>query len=73
MTNSSKLKKLILAASFLVMFLSLASTLKAEIKVVTTIQPLHSLIANVMDGTGDLKLILAVSYTHLTLPTIYSV
>ena len=36
---------------------------RAELKVVTTIKPLHSLISNVMDGIGP------VSYTHLTLPT----
>ena len=33
-------------------------TAKAEIKVVTTIKPLHSLISNVMDGVGDPALII---------------
>tara|TARA_A100001011_G_scaffold130006_1_gene137043 strand:- start:544 stop:1527 length:984 start_codon:yes stop_codon:yes gene_type:complete len=58
MINSSKLKKYIIAIFFSVTFFYSASALKAEIKVVTTIQPLHSLVANVMDGSGDLGLIL---------------
>ena len=33
-------------------------TAKAEIKVVTTIKPLHSLISNVMDGVGEPSLII---------------
>ncbi|MFL2782889.1 MAG: metal ABC transporter solute-binding protein, Zn/Mn family [Rhodospirillales bacterium] len=58
MINTSKLKKYIIAIFFSVTFFYSASALKAEIKVVTTIQPLHSLVANVMDGSGDLGLIL---------------
>ena len=58
MINSSKLKKYIIAIFFSVTFFYSNSALKAEIKVVTTIQPLHSLVANVMDGSGDLGLIL---------------
>ena len=34
------------------------SPIRAEIKVVTTIKPLHSLIANVMDGVGEPSLII---------------
>ena len=34
------------------------SPVRAEIKVVTTIKPLHSLIANVMDGVGEPSLII---------------
>ena len=33
------------------LFLSLSA--KADIKVVTTIKPLHSLISSVMDGVGE--------------------
>ena len=58
MINTSKLKKYIIAIFFSVTFFYSNSALKAEIKVVTTIQPLHSLVANVMDGSGDLGLIL---------------
>ena len=40
-------------------FLLIATApLRAEIKVVTTIKPLHSLIANVMDGVGEPSLII---------------
>ena len=41
-----------------VIFFSINTKLKAEIKVVTTIQPLHSIISNVMGSKGNLKLIL---------------
>ena len=58
MINSSKLKKYIIAIFFSLTFVYSNAPLKADIKVVTTIQPLHSLVANVMDGTGDLGLIL---------------
>ena len=34
------------------------SSARAELKVVTTIKPLHSLIANVMDGVGEPALII---------------
>ena len=62
MINLKKLKKYITIISFLMAFFSLNATLKAQIKVVTTIQPLHSLVANVMNGIGDLKLILQGCY-----------
>ena len=40
-------------------FLLIATApVRAEIKVVTTIKPLHSLIANVMDGVGEPSLII---------------
>ena len=47
---------------------------KAEVNVVTTIKPLHSLVSSVMKGVGEPSLIIEgtnnpVSYTHLTLPT----
>ena len=58
MVNSKKIRKYITVFSFLAAFFSLNQTVKAEIRVVTTIQPLHSLIANVMDGSGKLNLIL---------------
>ena len=58
MINSSKLKKYIIAIFFSLTFVYSNAPLKADIKVVTTIQPLHSLVSNVMDGTGDLGLIL---------------
>jgi zinc transport system substrate-binding protein len=58
MINSNKCKKYIAVISFLAIFFSLNSNLKAEIRVVATIQPLYSLIANVMDGSGNLSLIL---------------
>ena len=58
MINSSKLTKYIIAIFFSLTFVYSNAPLKADIKVVTTIQPLHSLVANVMDGTGDLGLIL---------------
>ena len=44
--------------AFLAAFFSFNPILKADIRVVTTIQPLHSLVANVMDGRGDLRIIL---------------
>ena len=86
----------------LVSILFYFSSVKAEIKVVTSIKPIHSLVSYIMDGVGSPDLIVdgynsphgfslkpshakmlqeadiviyvgAVSYTHLTLPTIYSV
>ena len=47
----------VLFFSFLLIF---TSPLRAEIKVVTTIKPLHSLIANVMEGVGEPSLIIDV-------------
>jgi zinc transport system substrate-binding protein len=58
MVNSKKMRMYITVVSFLAAFLSFNTILKADIRVVTTIQPLHSLVANVMDGRGDLSLIL---------------
>ena len=42
---------------FIVLFAG-SLTANAEIKVVTTIKPLHSLISNVMDGVGEPSLII---------------
>ena len=58
MVNSKKMRMYITVGFFLAAFLSFNTILKADIRVVTTIQPLHSLVANVMDGRGDLSLIL---------------
>ena len=61
---------------FITLFLSIFSfnsTVSADVKVVTSIKPIHSLAAYVMDGVGKPNVIVAVSYTHLTLPTICSV
>ena len=57
-----KLKKipLILTILSIVTFIAPVS---ADVKVVTTIKPIHSLASYLMDGIGT------VSYTHLTLPT----
>ena len=52
-----KYKSNVLKALFFAILLILTSPLKAEIKVVTTIKPLHSLIASVMDGVGQPSLI----------------
>ena len=61
------------------------SNLNAEVKVVASIKPIHSLASYLMDGIAKPDLIVdgyasphgfamkPVSYTHLTLPTIYSV
>ena len=47
-----------LKVSFFSLLLIATSPVRAEIKVVTTIKPLHSLIANVMDGVGEPSLII---------------
>ena len=47
-----------LKVSFFSFLLIATSPVRAEIKVVTTIKPLHSLIANVMDGVGEPSLII---------------
>ena len=52
------MKMYITFVAFLAAFFSFNPILKADIRVVTTIQPLHSLVSNVMDGRGDLSLIL---------------
>jgi len=44
--------------TFFSLLLIATSPVRAEIKVVTTIKPLHSLIANVMDGIGEPELII---------------
>ena len=51
--NLSTLLKILLSFSFLISY----SSLNAEIKVVTTIKPIHSLVAGVMDGLGSPSLI----------------
>ena len=58
MVNSKKMRVHITIAAFFAAFFSFNQILKADIRVVTTIQPLHSLVSNVMDGRGDLSLIL---------------
>ena len=58
MVNSKKMRMYITVVAFLAAFFSFNPILKADIRVVTTIQPLHSLVSNVMDGRGDLSLIL---------------
>ena len=47
-----------LKVSFFSFLLIATSPVRAEIKVVTTIKPLHSLIANVMDGVAEPSLII---------------
>ena len=47
-----------LKVSFFSLLLIATSPVRAEIKVVTTIKPLHSLIANVMDGVAEPSLII---------------
>jgi zinc transport system substrate-binding protein len=56
--NSKKMRMYFTVVAFLAAFFSFNPILKADIRVVTTIQPLHSLVSNVMDGHGDLRLIL---------------
>ena len=53
-----KYKSNLLKALFFAILLIFTSPLRAEIKVVTTIKPLHSLIANVMEGVGEPSLII---------------
>jgi len=48
----------LLKVTFFSLLLIATSPVRAEIKVVTTIKPLHSLIANVMDGIGEPSLII---------------
>ncbi len=49
---------MLLKVFFFSSILVATSAVRAELKVVTTIKPLHSLIANVMDGVGDPALII---------------
>ena len=51
--NLSTLLKILLSFYFLISY----SSLNAEVKVVTTIKPIHSLVAGVMDGLGSPSLI----------------
>ena len=51
--NLSTLLKILLSFSFLISY----SSLNAEVKVVATIKPIHSLVAGVMDGLGSPSLI----------------
>ena len=53
-----KYKSNLLKALFFAILLIFTSPLRAEIKVVTTIKPLHSLVANVMEGVGEPSLII---------------
>ena len=53
-----KYKSNLLKALFFAILLIFTSPLRAEIKVVTTIKPLHSLIANVMEGVDEPSLII---------------
>ena len=53
-----KYKSNLLKALFFAILLIFTSPLRAEIKVVTTIKPLHSLIANIMEGVGEPSLII---------------
>ena len=55
-----------LKVTFISLLLIATSPVRAEIKVVTTIKPLHSLIANVMDGVGEPSLIIeGLSLIHI--------
>ena len=56
------LKKTPLIISFL-SFITFITSVNADVKVVASIKPIHSLASYLMDGVGT------VSYTHLTLPT----
>ena len=47
-----------LTAIFFIFTLIFTSSVRAELKVVTTIKPLHSLITNVMEGVGEPTLII---------------
>ena len=57
MKQNNKIIALVRILIFSIVFAGTSST-KAELKVVTTIKPLHSLIANVMEGIGEPALIL---------------
>jgi zinc transport system substrate-binding protein len=49
---------MLLKVFFFSLILVATSAVRAELKVVTTIKPLHSLIANVMDGVGEPALLI---------------
>ena len=57
MKQNNKILALVRILIFSIILAGTSST-KAELKVVTTIKPLHSLIANVMEGIGESALIL---------------
>ena len=57
MKQNNKILALVRILIFSIILAGTSST-KAELKVVTTIKPLHSLIANVMEGIGEPALIL---------------
>ena len=69
MKNIKKLLQIASLLSLLVIF----TPANADVKVVTSIKPIHSLASYLMDGVGKPDLIVdgyaSVSYTHLTLPT----
>ena len=58
MYKSNKIKNFLKYLILSIIPISFITVVKAEIKVVTTIQPLHSLISNVMGSKGKLHLIL---------------
>ena len=58
MYKSNKIKNFLKYLILSIIPISFITVVKAEIKVVTTIQPLHSLISNVMGNKGKLDLIL---------------
>ena len=57
MKQNNNLLNFLKVAFFLLLLIG-TSPVRAEIKVVTTIKPLHSLVANVMDGVGEPSLII---------------
>ena len=56
--DTKQLFLMLLRVFFFSLILVATSAVRAELKVVTTIKPLHSLIANVMDGVGETALII---------------
>ena len=58
---------MLLKVFFFSLILVATSAVRAELKVVTTIKPLHSLIANVMDGVGEPALLIEGSTSPLSL------
>ncbi len=60
MYKSNKIKNIFKFLALSISPLIIMNNVNAEVKVVTTIQPLHSLISNVMGNKGKLDLILEV-------------
>ena len=58
MCKSNKIKNIFKFLALSISPLIIMNNVNAEVKVVTTIQPLHSLISNVMGNKGKLDLIL---------------